>query len=225
MQMASVRWRTVYASERPASAIRGTSISVQRNSANRFKSRIFLSGAALAAAAAASAGNIVGMAPSCSSPQIMLYVSQSLGSHGTSFRVYGLRIEEVRALTTSPQSAVVGSLRRSELIDLRIVPHSQIRIELARRLTWDLTHEAFGTQASPSLGLQIKSISFQDPPRLQPWDPRVSGLSVMGGHPDPQAGGVSVAVAAAVVTLPWTSSAARPVTAASGLATTFSTAE
>ena len=192
---------------------------MQRNAASRFTGRVLLSVASMAAGAAACAANIVGMPPTSSSPQIMLYVSQPLWSRGTS-RVYGLRIEVVRALPTSPQSAT-GSLRRSELIDLRIEPHSQIRIEFARRLSWDFMRAVPGTQAGLSPGLPIKSIIFQDPPGLQAWDLRASGLSLMAGRvvPDPHASGVSVTVAAAVITLPWTPSAGRPVTAASGLAT------
>jgi len=195
---------------------------VQRNSANRFTSRILLSGVATAAGAAACAGNIVGMAPTSSGRQIMLYVSQPLWSRGvSSSRVYGLRIEEVRALPASPQSTVVGSLRRSELVDLQIVPHSDIRIEFGKRLIWNFTHDAFGPQTSLSIGLPIMSVSVPDTPRLHPWDLQVSRLSLMAGRlvPDPHSDGVSVTVAVAVITLQLTPSAGRPVTAVSGLAT------
>ena len=194
---------------------------MQRNAVNRFTSRLLLSGAAMAAGTAAIAGNIVGMAPNSTRPQIMLYVSQPLGSRGaSSSRVYGLRIEEVRALPAAPQSTVVGSLRRSELVDLQIVPHSDVRIEFGKRLIWNFTHEAFGPQSSPPIGLPIMSISVPDPPRLHPWDLQVSGLSLTGRLvPEPQASGASVTIAAALITLRWTPSAVRPVTAVSGLAT------
>lgn len=194
---------------------------MQRNAANRFTSRILLSAVSVAASAAACAGNIVGMAPTSRSLQIMFYVSQPLWSPGTSFRVYGLRLEEVRAQPTSPQSAAVSSLRRRELLDLQLVPHSDIRVELGRRLIWDFTREAFGPQSSVSIMLPIKSTTFPDPARLQPWVVRASGLSLMAGRlvPDPQARGVSVTVAAAVLTLRWTPSVGKRVTAVSGLAT------
>jgi hypothetical protein len=141
--------------------------------------------------------------------------------------LYGLRIEEVRAQPTSPQSGVAGSFRRSELFDLQIVPHSDIRIEFGRRLIWDSTHEGFGPQSSPAslaIGLTIHSIRFPEPTRLQPWDLRAPGLSLMAGRlvPDPQASGVSVTVAAAVVTLRGTPSAGSPVTALRGVATSLS---
>jgi hypothetical protein len=194
---------------------------VQRNAANRFTSRILLSTISVAASAAACAGNIVGMAPTSRSPQFMLYVSQSLWSPGKSSRVYGLRIEEVRAQPTSRQSGATGSMRRSELIDLQIVPHSDIRVEFGRRLVWDFMRGAFGAQSSLSIVLPIKSSGFPDPARLQPWDVPASGLSLMAGRlvPDSQAAGVRVTVAAAVLTLRWRSSVGRPVTAVSGLAT------
>jgi len=195
---------------------------VQRNAANRFTSRILLGLASVVASAAACAGNIVGMAPTSRSPQIMLYVSQTLWSPGTSFRVYGLRIEEVRALPMSPQPGVAGSLRRSELFDLQIVPHSDMRVEFGRRLIWDFTREAFGPQSIPSslaIGLTIQSIRFSDPARLQPWGLRAPGLSLLAGRlvPDPQASGVSVTVAAAIVTLRWMPISSG--TAVSGLTT------
>jgi hypothetical protein len=197
---------------------------VQRNAANRFTSKMLLSAASVAASAAVCAGNIVGMAPTSRSPQIMLYVSQTLWSPGASFRVYGLRIEEVRAQRTSPQSGMAGSFRRSELFDLQIVPHSNIRIEFGRRIIWDFTHEAFGPQSSASslaIGLTIHSIRFPDPARLQRWDLRAPALSLMAGRlvPDPQASGVSVTVAAAVVTLRLKPSVGGPGTVVSGLAT------
>lgn len=198
---------------------------MQRNAANRLTSRILLSVASVVASAAVCAGNMVGMAPTSRSPQIMLYVSQTLWSPGTSFRVYGLRIEEVRALPMSPQPGVAGSLRRSELFDLQIVPHSDIRIEFGRRLIWDFTREAFGPQSSPSslaIGLTIHSIRSPDPARLLPWGLRAPGLSLMVGRPvpDPQASsGVSVTVAAAILTLRWTPSVGSSGTAVSGLTT------
>jgi hypothetical protein len=194
---------------------------VQRNAANRFTSRILLSAIAAAASAAVCAGDIVGMTPTSRSPQFMFYVSQPLWSPGKSFRVYGLRIEEVRAQPTSRQSGAAGSMRRSELLDLQIGPHSDIRVELGRRVAWDFTRGAFGTQTSLSIVLPLKSIDFPDPARLQPWDVRASDPSLMAGRliPDSQARGVSVTVAAAVLTLRWAPGVARPVTAVSGLAT------
>ena len=198
---------------------------MQENAANRFTSRILLNAVSVAASAAACAGNIAavniaGMAPTSRSPQIMLYVSQPLWSPGTSSRVYGLRIEEVRAQPTSPQSAAVGSLRRSELLDLQIAPHSDIRVAIGRRLIWDFTRKGFGPQSSLSIVLPIKSATFPDPARLQAWDLRAPGVSLMAGRlvPDPQASGVSVMVAAAVITLRWTPSVGGRVTAVSGLA-------
>jgi hypothetical protein len=200
---------------------------VQRNTANRFTSRILLSAASVAASAAACAGNFVGMAPTSRAPQIMLYVSQPLWSPGKSSRVYGLRIEEVRGLPSSLQPAAAGSLRRSVLVDLQMVPHSDIRIEFGRRFIWDFTQAAFGPQSSSSslaIGLTIHRTRFPDPARLQPWDLRAPGLSLMAGRPvpDPQPSGVSVTAAAAGVTLRWTPSVGSPGTTVSGFATLFS---
>ncbi|MDB6101648.1 MAG: hypothetical protein JWO52_1647 [Gammaproteobacteria bacterium] len=54
--------------ERGSTGLADRSSTVQRNSANRFTSRILLSVASVAASAAACAGNIVGMAPTSRSP-------------------------------------------------------------------------------------------------------------------------------------------------------------
>jgi hypothetical protein len=197
---------------------------VQRNAANRLTSSLLLTVASLVAGAAACAGNIVRMAPTSRSPQIMLYVSQTLWSPGTSPRVYGLRIEEIRAQPTSLQSGVAGSLRRRELFDLQIVPHSDIRIEFGRRLIWDFTREAFGPKSSPAslaIGLTIHSTRFPDPARLQPWGLRAPDLSLMPGRlgPYPPASGASVTVGAAIVTLRWTPSLGGSGPSVSGLTT------
>jgi hypothetical protein len=197
---------------------------VQRNAASRFTSSMLLSAAAVAASAVVSADNIVGMAPTSRSPQIMFYMSQTLWSPSRPLRVYGLRIEEVRAQPTSPQSGVAGSFRRSELFDLRIVPHADIRIQFGRRLIWNFTHERFGSQASSSsfaIGLTIHSIRLPDPARLQPWVLRAPGQSLMAGSlvPDTQISGASVAVAAAVFTLRLTPSVGSPGIVGSGLPT------
>jgi hypothetical protein len=201
------------------------SSTVQRNAASRFMSGILLSAAAVAASAAVCAGDMVGMAPTSRSPQIMFYVSQTLWSSGPSFRVYGLRIEEVQALRTSPQSGVAGSFRRSELLDLQVVPHSDISIEFGRRLIWNFTNERFGSPSSSSslaIALTIHRIRSPEPAGLlQPWDLRTPGLSLMAGRlvPESQARNLSVTVAAGIVTLREAPSFGSPRTAASGLAT------
>jgi len=194
------------------------SSTVQRNAASRFTSSILLSVASMVTSAAACAGYVVGMVPTSRSPQIMLYMSQTLWSRGTSFRVYGLRIEEVRAQPTSGQSGVAGSLRRRELFDLQMVPHSDIRMEFGGRLIWDFTREAFGPQPSRTslaIGLTIHSIRFPDPAPL-----REPALSLMEGRlvAGPQASAVSVTVAA-IVTLPWTPNVGTSGTPVSGLTT------
>lgn len=196
---------------------------MQRIAANRFTSRMLLSAASVAASTAVCAGDVAGMAPTSRSPQITFYVNQTLWSAGKSFRVYGLRIEEVRAQPTSSQSGMAGRFRRSELLDLQVTPHSDIRLEFGRRLVWNFTHERFGSQSSSpsmSIGLTIHGIRSPDPAGLQPWDLQAPGLSLMAGYlvPDSQARGLSVTIAAAAVTLREAPSFGSPGTAASSLA-------
>ena len=65
------------------------------------------------------------MTPVAGGPQIVLYISQSLGSGSTSVRLYGLRIDEIHPIPNTPLVTTVGLVQRRELVNLQIVPHSE----------------------------------------------------------------------------------------------------
>jgi hypothetical protein len=92
------------------------------------------------------------------------------------------------------------------LVNLQIVPHSDIRIQLGRRLTWDFTNEEFGPQASWSrvtIGLPISGIKRSQADNLQPWDLRAPPSSMprnIAG--DSGAGSMSATLLTTVVAFP-----------------------
>lgn len=115
------------------------------------------------------------MTPVSGGPQIVLYFTQSLWSTGKPERLYGVRIDAIRPLPNSPLVTAVGLVQRRELLSLQIVPHSDIRLQLGRRISWDFTREEFGPQSGLSrvtIGLPITAFRRSEVDHLQPWDPR-----------------------------------------------------
>jgi hypothetical protein len=71
----------------------------------------------------ACATHVVSAAPVSCGPQLMLYVTLPLSSHGSSsLPRYGLRIGEFRKRPTTPQLVAVAPTQR-ELVDLQIAAH------------------------------------------------------------------------------------------------------
>ena len=186
---------------------------MQRMTAKRVSSQVVLSGTLLAASLVTLAGNVDGLTPVSGGPQIVLYLTQSLGSGGKSVRLYGLRIDEIHPIPNSPLVTAVGLVQRRELLNLQIVPHSDIRIQLGKRVSWDFTNEAFGPQSSFSriaIGLPITGIERSPADNLPPWDPRASPSSMpRNSAGDSGAGGMSVALLMTVATFPGRSNAAE----------------
>jgi hypothetical protein len=171
-----------------------------------------LSAVALAVSAVI-ATSAEGMTPVSGGPQIVLYLTQSLGSGGKSVRQYGLRIDEIHPIPNSPLVTTVGLVQRRELVNLQIVPHSDIRLQLGRRLSWDFTSEEFGPQSSFSrmaIGVPITGIARSPAENLPPWDPPASPSSMprnIAG--DTRAGGMSLTLLTTVVTFPGKSNGAE----------------
>jgi hypothetical protein len=184
-----------------------------RMTAKRVSSQVALSGTLLAASLVSVAANVDGMTPVTGGPQIVLYLIQSFGSGGKSLRLYGLRIDEIHPIPNSPLVTTVGLVQRRELVNLQIVPHSDIRIQLGKRLSWDFTSEEFGPQSSFSrmtIGIPITGIERSPADNLPPWDPRTSPTAMprnMAG--DTRAGGMSLTLLTTVVTFPGKSNAAE----------------
>jgi hypothetical protein len=136
-------------------------------------------------------------------------VSLPMGSRGSSsLPRYGLRIGEFRKRPTTPQLVAIPPTQR-ELVDLQIVAHSDVRIEFGRRLVWNITRQAFGTQSSQAaltIGVPIRGIRLSEAANQQPWDPGISGISALAGNPIPrrQVEGESLAILNMIIPSHWT---------------------
>jgi hypothetical protein len=126
------------------------------------------------------------MTPVSGGPQIVLYFTQSLWSSGKPERLYGVRLDAIRPLPNSPLVTAVGLVQRRELLNLQIGPHSDIRLQLGRRVSWDFTREEFGPQSGlprVTIGLPITAFERSETDHLQPWDPRTPPSILTIGRP------------------------------------------
>jgi hypothetical protein len=176
---------------------------VLRNTASWLVALVLLGGASWASIRSFYAGNVVTAAPRSCGPQFMLYLTVPLSSRGSSLPRYGLRIGEFRKRPTTTQLVAVAPVQH-ELIDFRIVAHSDLAIEFGRRVVWDIPRGVFGSQSSPAtlaIGVPIK---VWDP--RQPWDPLPSAMSVSAGNPMRtwQVDGQSVVIVKAIIPSHWT---------------------
>jgi len=114
----------------------------------RLRTDLSIGCVALAVGAGAWAGDRVWEPTSSFGPQVTLYVNQPLWSHGTNRRFYGLRLEQVRCDAGMPQRAAFGVVRRKVLLDLQIRPQSDVRVEVATHIIWDLSRDSFGPESN-----------------------------------------------------------------------------
>jgi hypothetical protein len=151
---------------------------VQWNATNRVAMRMLVGATLMAPIAVVCSGAPAGITDTGSFR--MFYVSVTLWSPGTSYRLYDFRLGQLRSLPASPHLGGVGSSQIKELLSLQIAPYSDTRMVLAKRLTWNFTRGAFGSQSS-RLGLMvapsIAGILITDAAHLHPSGPRASSVS------------------------------------------------
>jgi hypothetical protein len=181
---------------------------VPRSTINWVVGLMLLGGASLVLFRAISAG------PASCGPQIMLYVTLPLSSRSSSSPPqYGLRIGEFRQRPTTTQLVAKAPTLR-ELIDIQIDGRSNVRMELGRRLTWNITRGAFGRQSDSVLAIKvpIKGIRLSDAVNQEPWDLGTSGMSALAVNPIQvrQLDGERLAIANIVIPLRWTATDRRP---------------
>lgn len=88
-------------------------------------------------ATACGAGESAGFIPTTQGPQLMLYIAKPLGARGVA-KTYGLRIDQVSALSPPTGAYQLNAVRRRELMDLKFGPQTRPTIEFGRRLSWDI---------------------------------------------------------------------------------------
>jgi hypothetical protein len=107
---------------------------------------------------ACQAGDGIPQAAPAQGPQVMIYFRQPLWAPGA-HRIYGLRIDQSSAPSSTPNALGSNPLRRREILSFEIGQHADMRVEFARRLFWDVNRQEFG------LGSFHSSVAFQLAPR------------------------------------------------------------
>jgi hypothetical protein len=82
-------------------------------------------------------------------PEVTLYLTLPLGTSATS-HVFGLRLDRS---TAPPDVRVINPespLNRRPLLDLQMGANSALRLELDRRLTWDIDHQELRQSSRPA---------------------------------------------------------------------------
>jgi hypothetical protein len=130
---------------------------------------LMLAGTAMLFAAAAEAG-----------PEVTFYLTVPLGgaSHG---HVFGLRLDHSVA---SPDIRVItpeSPLNRRALLDLQLGADSALKLDLDRRLTWDINRLQWRDSSLPAtfnLRLPTREAKSEHPVQHQSWKPLVKLLPV-----------------------------------------------
>jgi hypothetical protein len=135
---------------------------VSRDAATVLLNMMLLAVALIMAIGTASAG---GAAPAVNDREIMLYVNQPLWSRAGALRMYGFRMDRLRAIDST-------SIQRTTLIDFQLRAHSDFRVEVGRRVTWNIGRSEFGPQAGSSyLPMPLRDLKLAEPPGQPPADP------------------------------------------------------
>jgi hypothetical protein len=99
---------------------------------------LILAGAGMFAVTAAQAG-----------PQVTFYLTIPLGGF-TSGHVLGLRLDRAAAPSAIGNINPASPLNRRPLLDLQLGAHSALRLDLDRRLTWDINRQQWHESSLPA---------------------------------------------------------------------------
>jgi hypothetical protein len=109
--------------------------------------------------------------PSPQGRQIMLYFNQPIGGSGSS-RTYGLRIDQGSMPTPLPGAAsTAGMVNHREIVNLQFNAHANVRLDFARRLSWDFGRRQFnlsGDQSDIALRLPSRALGNSGAARPAP---------------------------------------------------------
>lgn len=101
-------------------------------------STLILAGAGMLAVAVVHAG-----------PQVTFYLTVPLGA-ATGGHVLGLRLDRASSPPAIGNINPASPLNRRPLLDLQLGAHSALRLELDRRLTWDLNRQQWHESSLPA---------------------------------------------------------------------------
>jgi len=137
--------------------------------------------AGVAVAPAAIAGPPTGPTPAPRTHGFMLYLSQPIGGGGGgSMRPkFGFRIEQIRMAGNSGAPDAGDPMQHRALVGWQMdgfhgIHASDLKVELGSRMTYDLTHGAFGMSRTSASGSRPAAISRADPATAsKPFSPRL----------------------------------------------------
>jgi hypothetical protein len=140
----------------------------------------------------ATTGMLAAAAAHAGGPQVTFYLTVPLFGPANG-QVFGLRLDRGQALPDMRNFNPASPLNRRALLDLQMGAHSALRLELDRRLTWDIdkqewhssSREAtftlrFPTHAAHSTAVEQSAwmASLANPFREQGWKPLVKSHAV-----------------------------------------------
>ena len=99
---------------------------------------LILASAGMLAAAAVQAG-----------PQVTFYITLPLGGPSNG-HVFGLRLDRASSPPAIGNINPASPLNRRALLDLQLGAHSALRLELDRRLTWDINRQQWHETSRPA---------------------------------------------------------------------------
>ncbi len=82
-------------------------------------------------------------------PEVTLYLTLPLGG-ATGTHVFGLRLDRSAARPDVRISNPESPLNRRPLMDLQLGANSALRLEVDRRLTWDIAHQELRQSSRPA---------------------------------------------------------------------------
>jgi hypothetical protein len=116
---------------------------------------LILASAGMLAAAAVQAG-----------PQVTFYVTLPLGGPSNG-HVLGLRLDRASAPPAISNLNPASPLNRRALLDLQLGAHSALRLELDRRLTWDINQQQWHESSRPA-AFTLRVPTRERPSRSEP---------------------------------------------------------
>jgi hypothetical protein len=113
-----------------------------------------------------------GLAPR--SPQIMLYLSHSIGAGSGGRPTFGLKIDQLRQTSNLGDPDGGDAMQHRELVNWQMEAHSNLhiadlRMQLGHRVTYDLTNRSFGSPATRAT-MQLGTPTLRNAPIGSPME-------------------------------------------------------
>ncbi|HEY6484580.1 MAG TPA: hypothetical protein VIY54_13735 [Steroidobacteraceae bacterium] len=87
-----------------------------------------------------------GLAPR--SPQLMFYISRSMGAGAAMRPTFSFRLRQVRLGSNNGDPEGGDAFHSRELLSWQMEAHSDFRVQVGHRLTWDFTHQRLGSPSA-----------------------------------------------------------------------------